>query len=207
VHHAYTDDRRSDTGGVDYYRKFMGGFTDADYGDRRAPRRRPRGFGGVVHPETYVAATRLDETVLGSPEMVDSARARTAAQANRWAEEHGYEIIGGEWDTYRDDDPTDRIVTMRLTVRLQPITTGTWGEIRRAIEEDVADRREAERERAGLPALPEPPDAYTTVTGRIKRLRDAADIWTARDPFNRSTPRRPPSAARDGTLWHCSPPS
>jgi hypothetical protein len=167
VHHAYTDDRRSDTGGVDYYRKFMGGFTDADYGDRRAPRRRPRGFGGVVHPETYVAATRLDETVLGSPEMVDSARART----------------------------------------LQPITTGTWGEIRRAIEEDVADRREAERERAGLPALPEPPDAYTTVTGRIKRLRDAADIWTARDPFNRSTPRRPPSAARDGTLWHCSPPS
>jgi hypothetical protein len=128
----------------------VGGFTDRDWSDR--PRRAPRHV--IPNPERLIWTSTLwlDRDRMTDPEIVDAARRELAARLDAHCAAQGMAVAIVRWESMPPPfDPT-ATVPMRLVADLVERTDGVWGDIRRAMAEDAADRLEAARSAAdGLP--------------------------------------------------------
>jgi len=144
------------------YAEVMAGFSDYDYGPMGSPRRRPRSL--RPEPHRWVGVEQLLRDHAHEPAMVDGARARLVATAQRYMDANGYTSESISWEMSLPDDPHG-LYLVRLEVAMAPRHDGEWDSIRQAIEEDEADRAEATAGR-------------TAVNDRLDALAHAAAAWS-----------------------------
>lgn len=152
------------------------GFDARDWSDTRRPRRHRSFSDPPVPVYRWVNRVRLDPVMMArEPEMVDLARDELVLRLDRHAKDHGLEVLEVNWSTAELADPHQ--VEMELVAQLKPRLDGEWASIRRAIEEDQADRDEAiaEYRSGGVVPAAEIPD-------RLDALRESVGIWTAKTP-------------------------
>jgi hypothetical protein len=127
----------------------VGGFTDRDWSDR--PRRAPRHVTPPVDRLIWTSTVRLRRPELVELDIVNAARAELAARLDAHCAAQGLAVAIVRWESQPPDMTTGETV-LRLVADLVERTDGVWGEIRRAMAEDAADRLEAAESAAdGLP--------------------------------------------------------
>jgi hypothetical protein len=144
------------------YDDLVAGFSDYDYGPTGSARRPPRRL--TPEPHRWVGTEQLLREHAHEPAMVDGARAKLVATAQRYMDTNGYASTSISWEMLLPDDPHG-LYLVRLEVDMAPRHDGEWDAIRAAIEEDEADRAEAAAGR-------------TAVNDRLDALATAAAVWS-----------------------------
>jgi hypothetical protein len=146
------------------------GFTDRDWGSDSGsrPRRRTRRVPyTAMDPETVLwtssvrlrrgtvdPATGLATGPAEDAELVTVARAALSERLAAHVETHGLVVLAARWSGTAGGPGLFDDATVRLEAQLEVRHDGVWGEIRRAMAEDAADRLEAAQEAAEAPDPP-----------------------------------------------------
>ena len=130
------------------------GFSDYDWGTRpsHSPR---RGRRIVPNPDRLIWTSTLWLAVDQStdPAEIDAARAELAARLDAHCQAQGMAVATVRWESEPTHDATATVL-IRLIADLVERDDGVWGEIRRALAEDAADRLEAAEATAEAPQPP-----------------------------------------------------